>query len=100
MESHLDGGGGEDFRAGASSMGGVSMGGRFFLPICIHYLVHEIPNTIYSRYSRVYAGFIFGATGAIRTNAETSVSAFVATRKRAFPRFAQRGNARSFAGLI
>ena len=68
MESHLDGGGGEDFRAGASSMGGVSMGGRFFLPICIHYLVHEI--TIYSR---VYAGFIFGATGAIRTNAETRV---------------------------
>ena len=51
-------------------MGGVSMGGRFFLPICIHYLVHEIPNTIYSR---VYAGFIFGATGAIRTNAETRV---------------------------
>ena len=73
MESHPDGGGGEDFRAGASSMGGVSMGGRFFLPICIHYLVHEIPNTIYSRYSRVYAGFIFGATGAIRTNAETRV---------------------------
>ena len=47
-----------------------------------------------------FAGFIFGATGAIRTNAETRVSAFVATRKRAFPRFAQRGNARSFAGLI
>ena len=84
MESHPDGGGGEDFRAGASSMGGVSMGGRFFLPICIHYLVHEIPNTIYSR---VYAGFIFGATGAIRTNAETRVSAF-----------ARRGNARFRVG--
>ena len=64
-------------------MGGVSMGGRFFLPICIHYLVHEIPNTIYSR---VYAGFIFGATGAIRTNAETRVAAKSAARKRAFPR--------------
>ena len=62
-------------------MGGVSMGGRFFLPICIHYLLHEIPNTIYSR---VYAGFIFGATGAIRTNAETRVSALGAARKRAF----------------
>ena len=33
-----------------------------------------------------FAGFIFGATGAIRTNAETRVAAKSAARKRAFPR--------------
>ena len=34
-----------------------------------------------------FAGFIFGATGAIRTNAETRVAAKSAARQRASPRF-------------